>query len=51
MSETLEYIRKNRGQVAKDVSTLLSVKHISDIRIARRGKDILVYADRAPAVP
>jgi hypothetical protein len=51
MTETLEYIRKNRGQIARDVSTLLSVKHVSGIRIARRGKDILVYADRAPVVP
>ena len=46
MSETLEYVRKNRGQVARDVSALLSVKHITDIRIKRRGKDIFVYVDR-----
>lgn len=46
MTETLEYCRKNRGQVARDVSTLLSVKHITDIRIARRKDGIYVYADR-----
>jgi len=44
MVETLQYIRKNRGQVAKDVSALLSVKNISEIRIVKREKEIFVYS-------
>ena len=46
MTETLEYVRKNRGQVAKDVAALLAVKHITDIRITRQESGIYVYADR-----
>lgn len=44
MAETLQYIRKNRGQVAKDISALLSVKNITDIRIVKREKEIYVYS-------
>jgi hypothetical protein len=43
MAETLQYIRKNRGQVAKDVSALLSVKNITEIRIVKRDTGIYVY--------
>lgn len=44
MSETLQYCRKNRGQVAKDVSALLSVKNIKEIRIIRTDTGICVYS-------
>jgi hypothetical protein len=44
MVETLQYIRKNRGQVAKDISLLLTVKNITEIRIIKREKEIFVYS-------
>ena len=44
MTEVLQYIRKNRGQVAKDVSALLSVKNITEIRMVKREKEIFVYS-------
>jgi hypothetical protein len=44
MAETLQYIRKNRGQVAKDISQLLTVKNITEIRIIKREKEIYVYS-------
>lgn len=44
MSEILQYCRKNRGQVAKDVSVLLAVKNIKDIRIVKRDEGIYVYS-------
>jgi len=44
MPETLQYVRKNRGQVAKDVSALLSVKNITEIRIAKKEDGIYVYS-------
>jgi len=46
MAETLQYIRKNRGQVAKDISALLAVKNITEIRIIKREKEIFVYSGR-----
>lgn len=47
MSETLQYCRKNRGQVAKDVSALLAVKNIKDIRIVKKDDGIYVYSGGA----
>lgn len=44
MSESLQYIRKNRGQVARDVSALLAVKNITEIRIVRKDDGIYVYS-------
>jgi len=44
MPETLQYIRKNRGQVSKDISSLLAVKNITEIRIVKREKEIFVYS-------
>jgi len=44
MTEVLQYIRKNRGRVAKDVSAILSVKNITEIRIVKREKEIFVYS-------
>jgi hypothetical protein len=44
MAETLQYVRKNRGQVARDISELLSVKNITDIRIKRTETGIYVYS-------
>jgi hypothetical protein len=44
MSESLQYIRKNRGQVARDVSALLAVKNIKEIRIVRMEDGIYVYS-------
>jgi len=44
MAETLQYIRKNRGQVSKDISQLLTVKNITEIRIIKREKEIFVYS-------
>jgi hypothetical protein len=44
MAETLQYIRKNRSQVAKDISQLLTVKNITEIRIIKREKEIFVYS-------
>jgi len=35
MSESLQYVRKNRGQVSKDVSSLLSNKEVKEVRIQR----------------
>lgn len=46
MSETLQYCRKNRGQVAKDVSALLAVKNIKDIRIVKTETGIYIYSGR-----
>jgi len=46
MPETLQYVRKNRGQVAKDVSALLAVKNITDIRIHKSETGIYVYVGR-----
>jgi uncharacterized small protein (DUF1192 family) len=42
--EQLQYIRKNRGQVAKDVLSLLSVKNITEIRIRKTETGIYVYS-------
>ena len=44
MAMELYSCRKNRGQVAKDVSRLLAVKNISAIRVARKPDGIYVYA-------
>jgi hypothetical protein len=44
MPLTLQYVRKNRGQVAKDVSALLAVKNIKEIRIKRTETGIYVYS-------
>jgi len=44
MAETLQYIRKNRGQVAKDVSALLAVKNIKHVRISKKDDGIYVYS-------
>ena len=44
MTEVLQYCRKNRGQVARDVSSLLSVKNIKEIRIVRKDDGIYVYS-------
>jgi hypothetical protein len=44
MAESLQYVRKNRGQVAKDVSALLSVKNITTIRIVKKEDGIYVYS-------
>jgi hypothetical protein len=44
MPESLQYIRKNRGQVARDVSALLEVKNIKEIRIVKKEDGIYVYS-------
>lgn len=44
MSESLQYCRKNRGQVARDVSALLAVTNIKEIRIVRKEDGIYVYS-------
>ena len=44
MTETLQYCRKNRWQVSKDISNLLSVKNIKEIRIIRKDDGIYVYS-------
>jgi hypothetical protein len=44
MPEILQYCRKNRGQVAKDISALLAVKNIKDIRIVKTETGICVYS-------
>ena len=44
MPELLQYCRKNRGQVAKDVSSLLAVKNVKEIRIVRMSDGIYVYS-------
>jgi hypothetical protein len=44
MTEQLQYIGKNPGQVAKDISSLLTVKNITEIRIVKREKEIYVYS-------
>jgi len=44
MSESLQYVRKNRGQVAKDVSALLAVKNTKEIRIVKTESGIYVYS-------
>jgi len=45
MAESLQYVRKNRGQVAKDVSALLDVKNIKEIRIVKTEESgIYVYS-------
>jgi len=47
MPELLQYVRKNRGQVAKDVSNILSVKNITTIRIVKKDGGIYVYSGSA----
>jgi len=47
MVQLLQYVRKNRGQVAKDVSALLSVKNIKEVQIIRENKEFYVYSRRA----
>jgi hypothetical protein len=44
MPEPLQYCRKNRGQVAKDVMALLAVKNITAIRIVKEKSGIYVYS-------
>jgi hypothetical protein len=44
MPESLQYVRKNRGQVAKDVMALLAVKNITAIRIVKEKSGIYVYS-------
>ena len=44
MPQTLQYVRKNRGQVAKDVSALLSVKNITEIKVVKANKEFYVYS-------
>jgi len=44
MSESLQYVRKNRGQVARDVSELLSSDDTKEVRIVHETTGICVYA-------
>lgn len=44
MAEVLQYCRKNRGQVARDVSSLLAVKNVKEIRIVLKDDGIYVYS-------
>ena len=46
MAEQLQYIRKNRGDVSKDISNLLSVKNITEIRIKKTDTGIYVYTGK-----